>query len=461
MMRLRSPLAGIFGRPKSTPAPAPLLRRFEVQDRSGHSTLHLRLDPDGAGLLLINASRVLHLNPSAALMAEGLLEAAPAPQIVKRLTRRFRVDAAQARADLAAFEIQWQELIRPDGGCPFHDLGAGEPDSMLLSLPPFAQEPAAPYRMDLALTYRCNNACPHCYNARPRTFPELDTAGWKEVLDRCWAAGIPHVVFTGGEPTLRPDLPELIAYAQSLGQLTGLNTNGRRLADPTFVDTLVAAGLDHVQITFESHDPAIHDAMVHHAGAWEQTVAGLRNVLTSRLFVMTNTTLLQANAPHLAATLDYLAQLDVPTIGLNALIHSGRGATVGTGLDEGELPPLLELARAATSAHDQRLIWYTPTDYCRFDPMQLELGVKACTAARYNLCVEPDGAVLPCQSYYTPLGNLLTDSWDAIWNHELALKLRHRTDLRPACRSCGLLNECGGGCPLAPHIATPPPTPFP
>ena len=57
--------------------------------------------------------------------------------------------------------------------------------------------------MDLALTYRCNNDCAHCYNARPRNSPELTTAEWKKILDRLWELGIPHVVFTGGEPTLR------------------------------------------------------------------------------------------------------------------------------------------------------------------------------------------------------------------------------------------------------------------
>ena len=63
------------------------------------------------------------------------------------------------------------------------------------------------------------------------------------------------MVFTGGEPTLRADLPELIAHAEINGQITGLNTNGRRLSDRRFVESLVEAGLDHVQITLESHDP--------------------------------------------------------------------------------------------------------------------------------------------------------------------------------------------------------------
>ncbi len=108
---------------------------------------------------------------------------------------------------------------------------------------------------------------------------------------------------------------------------------------------LVAAGLDHVQITLESHDPKIHDGMVGKGGAWQQTVAGIRNALDSPLYVMTNTTMLQHNSPVMGHTLDFLADLGVPTVGLNALIYSGNGATCGTGLEEAQLKPLLELAR--------------------------------------------------------------------------------------------------------------------
>jgi radical SAM protein with 4Fe4S-binding SPASM domain len=247
---------------------------------------------------------------------------------------------------------------------------------------------------------------------------------------------------------MRPDLAELIAYAETKGQITGLNTNGRRLADHNYLAQLVEAGLDHVQITLESHNPLIHDKMVNKQGAWKQTVAGIKNALKTPLYVMTNTTMLRDNAPYLADTLDCLFQLGVPTIGLNALIHAGRGINVGSGLDETDLLPLLEIAREYTSSHDQKLIWYTPTQYCHFDPMQLELGVKGCTAALYNMCIESDGSVIPCQSYYSTLGNILTDDWATIWNHDLSIRLRERKDIPNKCEGCVLLGECGGGCPL-------------
>ncbi len=414
---------------------------YQREDRGGKARIHLRLEQDGHGLLLVNANRAYHLNPTAALMSWLTLEKHTQESAVQQITRSFKVPHEMALLDYAQFLPQFDELIAPDGACPIHDLE-------LEVLAPFSQTPSAPYRMDLALTYRCNNNCPHCYNARPRTFPEIDTASWKRILDHLWQIGIPHIVFTGGEPTLRPDLPELIAHAEQLGQITGINTNGRKLKDPEYVQSLVDAGLDHVQITLESHNPEIHDRMVAPRGAWQETTAGLRNALSQRLFVMTNTTLLQENSPYLSDTLDFLAGLGVPTVGLNALIYSGRGAKVGTGLPESALPPLLDIARQKTEAAGQRLIWYTPTQYCNFDPVQMELGVKGCSAALYNMCIEPDGSVLPCQSYYKSLGNILTDPWDSIWNHDLSVTLRERRSLPDKCNSCALLSECGGGCPL-------------
>lgn len=422
--------------------PSSGLYHYRMENADETSRIHLRLDPDGHGTLIVNANRVMHLNPTAACMAFLLLEKTPEDEAVMAITERYHVRPAQARADLTAFGSQLNELIRPDGACPIHDLD-------LETVAPFSVQPTAPYRLDLALTYRCNNDCKHCYNIEHplSSKGELDTQAWKDVIDKAWALGIPHIIFTGGEPTLRDDLPELIAHAEANGQITGLNTNARRLSDPNYVKRLVDAGLDHVQITVESANAEVHNRMVN-ARAFEQTIRGLKNALETRLYVMTNTTMLRTNADTIPATLDFLADLGVPTVGLNALIYSGRGATVGTGLAESDLMPLLDLARQKTEEHGQRLIWYTPTQYCHFDPVQMNLGVKGCTAALYNMCVEPDGSVLPCQSYYHPIGNFLHDEWETIWNHKLAVRLRNRQRLPEKCNGCLLLAECGGGCPL-------------
>ena len=426
------------------------LETFESHTRVYHylrettdekSRIHLRVDPDGSGTLIVNASSVMHLNPTAAFMAWLILEGKTKEESVRAMRSRYSVGKAQAESDLSSFLFQFDELLRPDGACPIHEL------DLEMSMP-FSARPTAPYRMDLAVTYRCNNDCAHCYNARERNFPELGTEQWFKVLDQLWALGVPHIVFTGGEATLRNDLPELIRHAESNGQITGLNTNARRLSDEKYLQKLVDAGLDHVQVTVESCDEHIHDEMMRAKGAFKQTIAGLKNALASKLYVMTNTTMLRNNVHKIPETLDFLADIGVPTIGLNALIYSGHGLTVGTGLKESELQPILDVATRKTNERGQRLIWYTPTQYCEFDPTASNLGVKGCTAALYSMCIESNGNVLPCQSYYTPVGNILTDPWDSIWNHKLSVQLRERQNLPLKCEGCPALAECGGGCPL-------------
>jgi len=417
---------------------------FTYLRQSGQSKkrIHLRVEADGSAVLLVNANRIYHFNSSAALMAHLMLDEVSDEQAIKRVTQVFPVKRDQAASDYQAFKATFHPIISPeDDPCPICDLN-------LEILEPFSRQPSAPYRMDLALTYRCNNHCLHCYNEASRAQKEFSTDQWLAVLDKVWELGIPHVVFTGGEPTLIPDLPKLVAHAENLGLITGLNTNGRRLSDTDFLQSLVDAGLDHVQITLESHDAAIHNKIVSAPKAWDETVAGIRAALGTRLFVMTNTTLLRSNSPYLADTLAFLAKLGLPTIGLNGLIHSGRGAANTEALHESELADLLEIAKAHVETSGQRLIWYTPTQYCHFNPVDSGLGVKGCTAASYNMCIEPDGSVLPCQSYYESLGNFLSDPWPSIWNSDLALTIRERRYTPESCRVCDLLSSCGGGCPL-------------
>ncbi len=422
--------------------PSPGIYHFKQSNHDSKNHIHLRIENDGVGLLMVNAAQAYHLNPSAAAMAFWSLSGNSESDIVSALQKNYQIPKKIAQADSLPFLQQLSVITDPQTSCPICEL------DLDMDLP-FSKMPSAPYRMDLAVTYRCNNDCSHCYNARARSFPELTTNEWFEIIDQLWQLGIPHIVFTGGEPTLRNDLPELIAYAEKKGQITGINTNGRKLANSDYLRTLIAAGLDHIQVTLESVDEEIHDQMVNRKGAWRQTIKGIRNAVNENIYMMTNTTMLKVNVKTIPATLDFLAELNVPTIGLNALIYSGKGKNVGTGLPETELQELLDCAKEKTSSNNQKLIWYTPTQYCKFNPITNDLGVKSCSAALYNMCIEPDGSVLPCQSYYQPLGNIKYDTWDSIWNHKLSKQLRTRSHLSDKCNQCELLLECGGGCPLS------------
>ncbi|GAB4471892.1 MAG: hypothetical protein Kow0088_06030 [Anaerolineales bacterium] len=419
------------------------LYRFPAAEQQYQLTLHLRVESAEQSSLIINGNTILLLNPTATLMTYLTLQNTTYKETIKQLSKCFAVSNTTLEQDYRNFSINLRSILERGHPCFQEDIE-------IETLFPFKHQPTAPYRMDLALTYQCNNDCFHCYNDPERKIQSMSQEQWKRTIDRLWDLGIPHIVFTGGEPTLYENLIPLIEYAKQKGLIIGLNTNGRRLSKADYAKSLSTAGLDHVQITLESAHPTVHDSIVRTKGAWKQTVAGITNALNTDLFVMTNTTLLRENANTLSDTLSFLESLGVPTVGLNALIYSGRGCSVSSPLSENELFSILQIAQDFTAESGQRLIWYTPTHYCNFDPMSLNLGIKGCTAALYNMCIEPNGNVLPCQSYYQSLGNILLDTWESIWNHPLALALRNRKYVAEHCENCLLIHQCGGGCPLAP-----------
>jgi radical SAM protein with 4Fe4S-binding SPASM domain len=402
--------------------------------------LHLRVEDDGEGILVINAAKVLHLNQTATEHAKLILEDKESDTAVKEIRRRYKVSAKTARTDHEKLKDTILTLAGTDDICPISYLDVER-------IEPFDTPVSAPYRMDLALTYRCNANCDHCYVGRPRDMESLSTGEWKRVIEKLWDLGVPHVVFTGGEATLYPDLAELIQHAEDVGLVTGILTNGIKLADEDYLQELVDVGLDHIQITLESHDEGIHNRMVGVDG-WSETVQGIKNAVDTEVYTITNTTLTTLNAPHVEETIDFLTELGIQTFACNSLIYSGKGPSSGIGIPEEELEELMVRVRDKAMLKGMRLIWYTPTQYCEFHPVQLELGAKFCTAAKYNMCVEPNGDVIPCQSYYSSLGNILEDDWESIWNHSTAMSIRNRDWVMEKCHTCDELPLCGGGCPL-------------
>ena len=328
------------------------------------------------------------------------------------------------------------------GSCPVADvkLETKATDPKLWTAPP---------RMDLALTYMCNNNCYFCYTGGPQKMTELTTADWKKAISKLWDSGVPQIVFTGGEPTLRADLIELIEHSKEF--VTGLVTNGRLLS--RLAPALYKAELDYIQVSLESNLSEIHDRMVGVSGAWQETRDGIIAGLNNNLEVVTNTTLTQDNLALFAELVKLGSELGLKTMACNTLICSGRGTCSKN--DAGVSPEALKanLTRALETAAKVgvKLEWYSPTCYKQFNPIDFGFGAKACSAAQYNMTIQPDGSVIPCQSWFKDkLGNILTDPWAGIWNHPVAKGFREKTYLnnREECKKCEYLSRCYGGCPL-------------
>jgi radical SAM protein with 4Fe4S-binding SPASM domain len=405
--------------------------------------LQLRVESNGRGLLVINANTVLYLNETATAHAYFLMQGMSVEDAVKNIMKIYRVKAEKARGEHEKLIYSISTLAQTEEVCPISYLDVKQVE-------PFTQPLSAPIRMDLALTFRCQNNCIHCYAGGPHTTSELTASQWKEVIKKLEQIGVFIATFTGGEPTLREDLAELLKCAQETGIVTGLVTNGRKLQDKKYVKSLERAGLDFAQITLESHKAGVHDKITGVKGSWKETVAGIKNAVETEIYVTTNTTLNKYNAADFLDTIDFLKKLGVAAFGCNSLIYSGKAVEVSDkfALSIETLKELLPKIRDKAGHLGMKFLWYTPTQYCRLDPVKLGLGVKSCTAALVNMCVAPDGAVYPCQSYFEPLGNILKDKWKRIWTHPLALKLRSRDYVEPKCEACPQLHVCGGGCPL-------------
>lgn len=416
---------------------------YRGTDQYSGMSLQLRVERDGRGVMVINANTVLHLNQTASAYAYYFMQGLPEKEVISKIQKIYKVTNENARADYEKIINTISTLAKTEKIDPITFLEIERED-------PFSYTYTAPLRMDAALTFRCQNDCIHCYSGGPHESPELSTDQWRQVIDKLSEAGVFIITFTGGEPTLRGDLPELLIYAQQKGIVTGLITNGRKLKDPAYVKLLEDAGLDFVQVTLESDKPEIHDAMTKSQGSWAETVEGIKNAAKSQIYVSTNTTLSKNNAQDFLSTVDFIKRLGVDAFGCNSLIYSGKGGEVSEkfALKAEDLKVLLPQIHERADEVGLKFLWYTPTQYCTLNPVELGLGIKSCTAAMINACVGPNGDVYPCQSYFESLGNILTEPWEKIWNSPLARSLRRREYVEPKCKDCPTLQECGGGCPL-------------
>ncbi len=388
----------------SPPSPVRLLHYQTPPDAPQQYRLHLRREPDGRGLLVINAATVLHLNPTAAEYARMLLLGMDEEQAGQEMARRFRVRPAQARTDYRRIRERIFTLATTPDLCPVTYLEMERAE-------PFSAETSAPYRVDIALTYRLDENGTLDTAARRRVERELSTEEWKEVLSRLWEVGVPHVVFTGGEPTCRPDLVELVQRAESLGMVAGLLTDGCRLREKDYLDRLLLAGLDHLQITLVSHLPAVHDRLVGRAGAWEETVAGLRAALSGDIYIVGHVVIRAENAETAAGTVAFLADLGVPAVALSSPLRAASEE------EQQRLRKALEEAQTVAHRRGLTLVWDLAAPYSHVNPLELEADLSPEAVIRQHLYIEPDGDVLPAQGYNVVLGNILRDPWPAIWEN--------------------------------------------
>lgn len=394
-------------------------------------------------LLILRPNRVHHLNAIATAMLKALYERQPLDVrgIVAELVERYDVPPERVEEDMDKLLRSLSLLLQDKAGC-----------APAVKITPFGSHKRKyPVLSEIALTYRCQNRCFFCYASSPergRQVSEMTTDEVKLVLDKIVSqAKVPTVSFTGGEPTLRDDLPELIAHAKGLGMRVNLISNGIRCADASYVATLAEAGLDSAQISLEAGEAAVHDEVVAHPGAFERTMQGVRNLRAAGIHTHTNTTINRKNQQVLPALIDFLAEMGMEYLSMNMVIRTG-GAVGVPDVNYQAIGDLALSLKARAEERGMRFVWYSPVPYCLFNPAQHGLGSQSCSAADGLLSVAPDGAVLPCSSFEEGIGDLTTEDFATLWNRRTTRYWRNKEFLPPGCQECELAYLCCGACPL-------------
>jgi len=369
-----------FDRIFYTPKPLPPGKFNSLLTIDGNPyRLHLRIENDGSGILILNASTILHLNQTATEIAYHMINNTAPDEIAAQMVKRYQVTRDLALQDIDEFEERIETLIKTP------DL---DPETFL-DMERVGRHTAGfeiPLRLDCAVTYQTSSGGADIYAPTKRVDRDLTTEEWNHILDQAWDWGIPHVVFTGGEPTLRPDLQELIEHAEGLGQVTGLITDGSRLVDTEYFQKLLASGLDHLMLILNEQEEF----------SWE----AIRDAVNEDIHLTVHFTITESNQEDLVSILEKLIAIGVRNVSFSAASKSLEKR-------------LLEASQYA-SENELTLIYDLPVPYSEHNPLNLELEEDLTAlkgAARSWLYVEPDGDVLPAQGYTNRLGNLLIDNW--------------------------------------------------
>lgn len=319
----------------------------------------------------------------------------------------------------------------------------------IMNMEEYTPHMTAPFRMDLAVWpvrmsggWVCNNACPACYASKGDVMHIaeanlLTTDQWNQVIDLLWHAGVSQLNFTGGEPTERPDLPELVAHAREF--TTRLNTNARLLT-VDLCRRLVEAELDVVQATVYAMDKDVHNALVGRPNedALGETLTGIFNALAVGLEVSVNIPLVEMNVGLLSATIERLSELGVRYFTCSGLLPAGGAQTmVATGSAATQEALYAALSEAMkTAVHlNVELDFTSPGVLSEPQLIALGLHIPICGACLGNMAIGPDGSVLPCQSWVHErvLGNILQAPWSKIWTSESCQKIRAKAANKNVC----------------------------
>lgn len=329
------------------------------------------------------------------------------------------------------------------------------------------------------VTRRCNLKCVHCYaHARDEVFPdELSTTEGKAVLDDLAQFGAPVVLFSGGEPLMRPDLIELADYAVSKGMRAVISTNGT-LITPSVAQRLKSVGLSYVGISLDGLQE-VNDRFRGVKGAFRMALDGIAACREAGIKVGLRFTMNRLNAKEIPSIFDLLEEHDIPRVCFYHLVYAGRGSKLmKEDLSHEETRRAVDLIIDRTADLHRRgkpkevLTVDNHADgpyvYLRMlregseraaDVLKLLQMNEGNSSGRGIGCISWDGTVHADQFWrHTEFGNVRKRPFSQIWtdlSNPLMAKLKDKKlHVKGRCATCKWLDVCGGNFRVRAEAAT-------
>lgn len=296
-------------------------------------------------------------------------------------------------------------------------------------------------------TNACNLYCAHCYRGSgEEAAGELTTAEGMTLIEDIARAGFQIMIFSGGEPLLRPDIFDLIHHAREVGLRPVLGTNGTLLTLET-ARALKEAGLMAAGISLDSLDAAAHDRLRSQQGAWQAAVNGMQHCRAVGLPFQIHTTVMDWNEAEITQITDFAVEIGARAHHIFFLVPTGRGEDIeGQALERHAYENVL--TRIMSKAKNVS-IEVKPTCAPQFIRVADQVGhkqrfAKGCLAGTSYCIISPRGDVQPCAYLDMPLGNVRDLPFDRIWaENETLARLRTR-NYSGSCGDCHYSDRCGG-----------------
>ncbi len=307
-----------------------------------------------------------------------------------------------------------------------------------------------PIAMLAELTHRCPLACPYCSNPLDlaRKDQELTADQWADVFAQAAALGVLQLHLSGGEPAARSDLTTIMAAAHGAGLYTNLITSGIGLT-PRRLDDLVAAGMDHLQLSLQGATPETADRIGGYAGGFARKMQVAEWVADRAIPLTINAVLHRQNIDEAAQCFEIAERfgarrIEIACVQFHGWAAENRAALMPTRAQHDRVRDLVAAKRVALRG--RMVVDFVPPDYYSDFP-------KACMGGwgKVGLNVTPDGRVLPCHAAESIPGMSFARVTDMplteIWADSAAFNAYRGTDWLPEpCQSCDRREIDFGGC---------------